>query len=323
MTAYILKRCVLIVPTLLGAACLVFALMRLVPGDVCEVKLVGEGQSVAEEEIEACRDELGLSAPVAVQFGQMIMTFVTFDFGKSMWTGRDITETLAARYELTLQLATMTLIVSVTLGIPLGIISAIKRQTLIDYAVRIFAMAGASIPSFWFGIMVIITLLVVSQWLFGEPIMTPIVFVSIWDDPLQNLSQMLLPALVAGYSGAAILTRMTRSAMLEVLYEDYMRTARSKGLPERIIYYRHAIKNAFLPVITLIGLEFAGLIGGLLVTEQLFNLNGFGNLFVEAVEQKDLDLVQAMVLFVVFAFAFINLAVDLLYGWLDPRIRYS
>ncbi len=323
MTKYVIRRCLLIIPTLLGGAILVFALIRLVPGDICEVRLVGEGEAIDEREIELCREELGLNAPLDEQFGRMLVQMATFDFGRSMWTGRDITQSIVSRYELTLQLALMTVMVSITIGIPLGILSAVRRNTLVDYGVRIFAMTGAAIPNFWFGIMLILTLLIVTQWVLGEPVMTPLIFVSIWEAPLQNLSQMLLPAIVAGYSGAAIITRMTRSSMLEVLHEDYIRTARSKGLRERIIRNRHAIKNAFLPVVTLIGLELAGLVGGLLITEQLFNLNGIGTLFVEAVEQKDLDLVQAMVLIVIFTFAVINLVVDLTYAWLDPRIRYT
>ncbi len=323
MTKYVIRRCLLIIPTLLGGAILVFALMRLVPGDICEVRLVGEGEAIDEREIELCREELGLNAPLDAQFGRMLVQMATFDFGRSMWTGRDITQSIVSRYELTLQLALMTVMVSVTIGIPLGILSAVRRNTLVDYGVRIFAMTGAAIPNFWFGIMLILTLLIVTQWIVGEPIMTPLIFVSFWEAPLQNLSQMLLPAIVAGYSGAAIITRMTRSSMLEVLREDYIRTARSKGLRERTIRNHHAIKNAFLPVVSLIGLELAGLVGCLLITEQLFILNGIGTLFIEAVEQKDLDLVQAMVLIVIFTFAVINLLVDLTYAWLDPRIRYT
>jgi len=315
VTKYVIRRCLLIIPTLLGGAILVFALMRLVPGDICEVRLVGEGEAIDEREIELCREELGLNAPLDAQLGRMLVQMATFDFGRSMWTGRDITQSIVSRYELTLQLALMTVMVSVTIGIPLGILSAVRRNTLVDYGVRIFAMTGAAI--------LILTLLIVTQWIVGEPIMTPLIFVSFWEAPLQNLSQMLLPAIVAGYSGAAIITRMTRSSMLEVLREDYIRTARSKGLRERTIRNHHAIKNAFLPVVTLIGLELAGLVGGLLITEQLFNLNGIGTLFIEAVEQKDLDLVQAMVLIVIFTFAVINLLVDLTYAWLDPRIRYT
>ena len=323
MTRYIIRRCLLIIPTLFGGAVLVFVLLRLAPGVVCEVKLLGEGQAVDEREIDQCREELGIDDPPGEQFMRMLIRFATFDFGRSMFSGRKITEALAARYELTLQLALMALMVSVGIGLPLGIISAMRRNTGIDYAVRVFAMAGVSIPNFWLGMMLILSMLILSQWLFGEPMLTPIVYVSFWNDPLYNLSHMVLPAFISGYSGAAILTRMTRSSLLEVLGEDYIRTAYAKGLVARLIRTRHALRNALLPVVTLIGLELAGLMGGLLITEQLFNLNGIGNLFREAVEQKDFDLIQAMVLIVVFTFTFVNLLVDIAYAWLDPRVRYA
>tara|TARA_B100000676_G_C18071979_1_gene844917 strand:+ start:2125 stop:3096 length:972 start_codon:yes stop_codon:yes gene_type:complete len=320
---YLLKRLLLIPPTLFGAAILVFGLMRLVPGDVCLVKLLGEGTAVSEEMIQQCRDEHHLDDPLYEQFGVFLVDVVTLDFGDSMWTGKPVEHEIGLRFELTLQLALMTLPISIIIAIPLGVISAVKRQTWMDYVVRTFAIAGEAVPSFWLGIMIIIGLLIATQAITGQPWMPPIDYVPIWEDPAYNLSQLFLPALATGYRSSAILTRMTRSAMLEVLREDYIRTARAKGMFEHIIRMRHALRNAMLPVVTLVGIEFAFLIGGLVVTEQVFNLNGLGQLLVDAVEVHDYALSEALVLLVVLVFVLTNFIVDIFYGWLDPRIRYS
>ena len=323
MHKYLLKRLLLIPPTLFGAAILVFGLMRLVPGDVCLVKLLGEGTAVSEEMIQQCRDEHHLDDPLYAQFGVFLTDIVTLDFGDSMWTGKPVSHEIGLRFELTLQLALMTLPISIIIAIPLGVISAVKRHTWIDYVVRTFAIAGEAVPSFWLGIMIIIGLLIATQAVFGAPWMPPIDYIPIWEDPGYNLSQLFLPALATGYRSSAILTRMTRSAMLEVLREDYIRTARAKGMFEPVIRKRHALRNAMLPVVTLIGIEFAFLIGGLVVTEQVFNLNGLGQLLVDAVEVHDYALAEALVLLVVLVFVLTNFIVDIFYGWLDPRIRYS
>lgn len=323
MHKYLLKRLFLIPPTLFGAAILVFGLMRLVPGDVCLVKLLGEGTAVSEEMIQQCRDEHHLDDPLHEQFGVFLVDVVTLDFGNSMWTGKPVEHEIGLRFELTLQLALMTLPISIIIAIPLGVISAVKRQTWMDYVVRTFAIAGEAVPSFWLGIMIIIGLLIATQAITGQPWMPPIDYVPIWEDPAYNLSQLFLPALATGYRSSAILTRMVRSAMLEVLREDYIRTARAKGMFEHIIRMRHALRNAMLPVVTLVGIEFAFLIGGLVVTEQVFNLNGLGQLLVDAVEVHDYALSEALVLLVVLVFVLTNFIVDIFYGWLDPRIRYS
>jgi len=209
------------------------------------------------------------------------------------------------------------------IAIPLGTISALKQNTWLDLVVRTFAIAGIATPSFWLGILSIILVLDVTQAITGTPWMPPIDYVPLWQDPIRNLSMTLLPAITVGYRYAAVSMRMTRSTMLEVMREDYIRTARAKGLLRRIIINRHALKNALLPVVTLLGIEFAFLIGGLVVTEQVFNLNGIGRLFVLAVQNQDYMLTQALVMLVVAIFVLTNLAVDLLYGWLDPRIRFA
>ena len=323
MYQYILKRILLMIPTLFGAAALVFFLLRLIPGDVCELRLAGTGLYADQETIDICRDNLGLNEPAIVQFFNFLWGIVTFDLGESMWTGRAVTYEIALRFQLSLQVAIMATITAVLISIPLGTISAIKQDTWIDYVVRTLSIAGIAIPSFWFGILIILGLLIFTQSWFGEPWMPPLDYVPIWVDPWRNLSQLIWPAIATGYRYSAVATRMTRSAMLEVLREDYIRTARAKGLLEKIIINRHALKNSLLPVITVIGIEFAFLMGGLVVTELVFNLNGLGKLFVESVINSDYTMTQALVMVVVIIFVFTNFVVDILYAWLDPRIRYA
>ena len=323
MLKYTIKRILLMLPTLFGAAVLVFFLLRLIPGDVCELRMAGEGGFVDDEAIQVCQEELGLDQPKLVQFGEFVYGFMVFDLGQSMWTGKEITHELNLRFKLTLQVALMAAFVSVIIVIPLGTLSAIKQDTWLDYGVRSFSIAGIAIPSFWLGIMIILGLLISTQAWFGEPWMPPIEYVSPFDDPVGNLVQLIWPAIATGYRNAAVATRMTRSALLEVLREDYIRTARAKGLWEKIIINRHALKNSMLPVVTVIGIEFAFLMGGLLVTEQVFNLNGLGKLFVESVQNHDYTMTQALVMLVALIFILTNFVVDLLYAALDPRIRYS
>ena len=323
MYAYIVKRLLLMIPTLLGAAVLVFYLLRAVPGDPCEIRLAGTGLYADPAEIELCQKNLGLDRPLYVQFFEFVGGYFTGDLGDSMWTGRPITYEIGLRFQLSLQVAIMATIVSVLIAIPLGAISAIKQDTWIDYLVRTFSIAGIAIPSFWLGIMIILGLLIVTQQWFGTPWMPPIDYVSPFKDPLRNLSQLIWPAIATGYRYSAVATRMTRSAMLEVLREDYIRTARAKGLLEKLIINRHALKNAMLPVVTIISIEFAFLIGGLVVTEQVFNLNGLGKLFVDSVGAQDFNLTQQLAMLVVLIFVFTNFVVDLFYAWLDPRIRYA
>ena len=311
------------IPTLLGASILVFFLLRAIPGDVCELRMAGSGLYADPEQIKICRDNLGLNDPLIVQFWDYMVGFVTFDLGTSMWTGRPVTYEIGLRFQLSLQVAIMATITSILIAIPLGTISAVRQNTWVDYIVRAFSIAGIAIPSFWLGILIILGLLIGTQAWFGTPWMPPINYVPIWEDPLANLSQLIWPALATGYRYSAVATRMTRSSLLEVLREDYVRTARAKGLLEKVIINRHALKNALLPVVTIIGIEFAFLMGGLVVTEQVFNLNGLGKLFVESVTNQDFTMTQSLVMLVVVIFVFTNFIVDIMYAWLDPRIRYS
>jgi peptide/nickel transport system permease protein len=323
MYKYIVKRVLLMIPTLIGAAVLVFFILRMIPGDVCELRLAGSGLYADPAEIELCRTNLGLNDPIFVQFVDFVWGFFILDLGDSMWTGKPITFEIGLRFQLSLQVAFMATFVAVLISIPLGTISAIKQDTWIDYVVRTFSIAGIAIPSFWLGIMIILGLLILTQKFLGEPWMPPIEYVSPLEDPLGNMAQLIWPAVATGYRYSAVATRMTRSALLEVLREDYIRTARAKGLLEKIIINRHALKNSLLPVVTVIGIEFAFLMGGLVVTEQVFNLNGLGKLFVESVLNNDYTMTQALVMIVVAVFVFTNFVVDLFYAWLDPRIRYG
>ena len=323
MLQYILKRVLLVIPTLIGAAALVFLLMRAIPGDVCVIRLGSGGGTFDPKAIATCHAELGMDRSMFLQFVDFVWGFFTFDFGTSMWSGKPVIQEIGIRLPVSLEIAFLATFVAVAIAIPLGTISALKQNSWIDYVVRIVAIGGIATPSFWLGIVSIVLVLDITKAITDTPWMPPIDFVPFTQDPLRNLSMVILPALTIGYRYSAVSMRMTRSAMLEVLREDYIRTARAKGLIHKLIINRHALKNAMLPVVTLIGIEFAFLIGGLVVTEQVFNLNGVGRLFVQAVQNKDYTLTQALVMLTVAIFVICNLIVDLLYAWLDPRIRYN
>ena len=316
MTKYLVKRFLLMLPTMLGVALVTFLLIRVIPGDVVELRYSGDRGSVSQEVLDKERARIGLDKPVWQQFLTWIWGVVRLDFGTSMWTGAPIWEEIKLRFALSLQVAIMATIVAVVLAIPLGVLAALKQDSWVDYAVRIFSIAGLAMPSFWLGIVLILLMLVIFKWL------PPMVYTPFWVNPWQNMLQLIWPALAVGYRYSAVATRMTRSAMLEVLREDYIRTARAKGLVQRLVLARHALKNAMLPVLTVIALEFAFLIGGLVVTEQVFNLNGLGLLFVQAVAHRDYTLLQALVMLVAGMFIFVNFLMDIAYAWIDPRIRY-
>jgi peptide/nickel transport system permease protein len=317
MLNYVIKRLLLMIPTLFGVAIIIFLLLRVVPGDVVEARYMAQGsQFLSQDLMDQERAKLGLDQPLWKQFASWMGGVLRLDFGLSMWTGSPITEEIKLRFALSLQLAVMATVVATLLAIPLGILAAIKQDTWIDYAVRVFSIAGLAMPSFWLGILMILGMLIVFKWL------PPMVYTPFWVNPWDNLAQLIWPALAVGYRYSAVATRMMRSAMLQVLREDYIRTARAKGLWLKLILVRHAMKNAMLPVITVIGLEFAFLMGGLVVTEQVFNLNGLGLLFVEAISHRDYTLTQALVLIVAAVSIFVNFATDIAYAWLDPRIRF-
>jgi peptide/nickel transport system permease protein len=316
MLTYLAKRLLLTIPTLLGAAALIFFMLRVVPGDVVEVKLRADGASVTQAVIDAERSRLGLDKPLPVQFGTWLVGLTKLDPGLSMWTGRPVIDEMKIRLPLSMQVAVMGALIATLMAVPMGTLSALYRDSPIDYVLRVVSLAGLAVPAFWFGMVIILLLLWLFNWL------PPVIYTPFWVDPIANLSQLIWPALVVGIRYAAVVSRMVRSSVIEVMKEDYIRTARAKGLDEKVVVIRHAMKNAMLPAITVIGLEFAFLMGGLVVTEQVFNLNGIGQLFVQAVAHRDFVLVQNIVMFIAVVFVLSNLVVDLLYAALDPRIRY-
>jgi len=314
---FLIRRLFLVIPTLVGVAIAVFFLIRVMPGDVVVVKLRADGAAVSEEAIQAERKRLGLDKPLYEQFVDYMVGLPRLDLGKSLWTGEPVIKEIGLRMPVSIQIAVMAGVIAVLIAIPLGTISALYRDSWIDHSVRVVAVSGLAIPSFWLGMLIILGLLSLFNWL------PKIGYVPFWQDPITNLSVTIWPAASVGYRYAAVATRMMRSSLLEVMREDYIRTARAKGVWTRLIMRRHALRNALLPVVTVIGLEFAFLIGGLVVTEQVFNINGIGKLFVDATARGDFNLIQGLVLLIATIFVLVNLAVDLLYGWLDPRIRLS
>ncbi|HEY7249922.1 MAG TPA: ABC transporter permease [Methylomirabilota bacterium] len=317
MRTYLTKRLLLIIPTLFGVAAVVFVIMRVIPGDVTLLILGGDQTGrIDPQQLAAMRHQLGLDQPIPVQFAQWLWDVLRLDFGKSLWTGQPVIEEVLIRLPLSLEVAILATIVSVLLAIPLGMLAAVRQDTWVDYVIRVGSIGGQAIPSFWVGILVILFLVIYFGW--GPPLE----FTPPWVDPWANFQQLVWPVVTVGYRYAAVTTRMTRSTVLEVLREDYIRTAWAKGLRERAVVIRHALKNAMLPVITLIGTEFAFLIGGLVVTETVFTLNGVGRFVVDAVAHRDYPVVQALVFLIAFCFVVVNLLIDLAYAWLDPRIRY-
>ena len=303
------------IPTLVGVAVITFVVMRLVPGDIVALRYAGS--SVPQDIIDKERAILGLDKPMWFQFIDWITQLARLDFGKSLWTGNSIIDEVWTRLPLSIELAIIATLLAVLIAVPLGVVAAVKQDSWVDYAIRVFSVGGLAMPSFWIGIMLVLGTITFIGWA------PPLVYTPLFDDPVANLSQLILPAISVGYRYSAVSMRMTRSTLLEVLREDYVRTARAKGLRERLVVVRHGLRNALLPVVTVVSLEFAFLIGGLVVTEQVFNLNGIGKLLVDAVTHRDYPLIQALVVLMASVFVLVNFAVDLIYVVLDPRIRYS
>lgn len=318
MSTYIMRRILLMVPTLLGAVTLIFILMRLLPGDVA-LYILGSGESsdVNQKALVQIRQDLGLDQPVIVQYVQWIWGAVRLDFGKSYWTRQPVIDEMRRRYPITANLALMSLLLGTAIAIPIGILSAVKQDTVVDYAARLFVIAGLSLPNFWLAILVILGLVHYFQWL------PPLNYAPFWDDPWLNFKQLIFPALITGYRLSAIGARMTRSSLLEVLRDDFVRTARAKGLRDSAVVLKHALRNALLPVVTIIGVELLVLFGGLVVIETVFTIPGIGRFLVDAITHRDYPSIQALVFVFALFVVTVNLLVDLIYGVLDPRIRYS
>jgi len=314
---YIAKRLFLMIPTLLGAALVVFLLMNVVPGDIALLILGSDqGGDINIAELGRLRENLGLNRPLYEQFLSWLWGILRFDFGNSLWSGAPVVEELWIRMPLTLEIAIFATLVSTLIAIPLGTLAAIRQDTWVDYVVRVVSIGGLGIPAFWTGILIILFLVLYFEW---SP---PLVFVPLWEDPWENFKQLIFPIITVGYRNAAVSARMMRSTVLEVMREDYVRTAWAKGLEERMVVVKHTLKNAMLPVITIIGAEFAFLMGGLVVTETVFTLNGLGSFVVDAILHRDIPVIQSLIVLTAFVIVFVNLIVDLLYAWLDPRISY-
>ena len=322
MWRYVLRRLMFGAVTGLLVSLFIFAILRIAPGDVALMIAEEQGGefgevNLSQELIDDIREELGLDAPLPVQYLTWLGGIVTLDWGTSLYVNRSVWAEFKKKAPVTVELALMTVILATLLGIPVGIIMALKQDTATDYGLRIFSLAGLSMPNFWIATMVIMLGIYVLDW-------SPRVgYVHIWDDPKRNLLMFLPPALILGYASMATKSRMMRSTMLEVLRQDYIRTAHAKGLRHRIVVYRHAMKNALLPVVTIIGIQISHIIGGSVIMERIFNMPGIGNFLVEGMNQRDYPVVQSLILIFAMWVVLTNLMTDLAYGWLDPRIRYD
>ena len=316
MYKYILRRLFLAIPVLVLSSLIVFSLMRVMPGDALTA-LMAESGNVGTKELAKLRQDLGLSRPYYEQYGIWVWQMITLDPGYSIFTNEPIAVALKKSVPVTIELAVLALIMGLIIAIPIGVISATRQDTSADYAGRVVAISGLSLPDFWLGTLVITFAAIWFSWI------PKLGYVSLWEHPWQNLQQFILPAAVLGFRLSAATMRMTRSTVLEVLREDYVRTAWAKGLGERIIVYKHALKNALIPVITLVGGQLGTLLAGTVIVETIFALPGMGRLTVEAILFRDYPVVQTNVMLVAAALVALNLAVDLTYAWLDPRIRYQ
>ncbi len=317
MHAYIIRRLLALLPTLVVASLIVFMTVRSIPGDVIDLMLSQNDISSSQFGRERLVAALGLDRPIAEQYFRWVSAMMLDgDLGRSLWQGTPVTEMLVARLPVTFELGALALVVAVTLALPIGVYSAIRQDSVVDYVARSFSILLLAVPSFWMGTMVVVF---PSIWWGWSP---EVSYVRFADDPLQNLKQMIIPAIVLGTALSAVTMRMTRTMMLEVLRQDYIRTAWAKGLGERLVVMRHALRNALIPVITLIGLQAPVLIGGAVITEQIFVIPGMGQLLLEAVNQRDYPVITGVFLTVGIAVMLINLMVDLSYGLLDPRVRH-
>ena len=316
MRYYILRRVLLAILVLWLVHLLVFSMVRMFPGDVVMMRLAQDA-TMTRESYERARQELGIDRPFLVQYGETMRDLFRGDLGDSLLSGRPVKDELGDRVWLTLHLAIMSLIIALLIAIPIGIISAIRQDTPADYGGRLFSILGLSLPDFWTGV---VAILILSLWFHWLP---PRGFEEIWVDPVKVFQQLGIPALIIGFRFSAIIMRMTRSSMLEVLREDYIRTAWSKGLSEQRIIVGHALKNSFIPVITLVGQQFSILLGGTVIIETIFLLPGVGNMTLDAVIFRDYTLVQGAVIFFGGIMVVMNLLVDISYAWFDPRIRYG
>jgi peptide/nickel transport system permease protein len=321
MRAFLLRRIALLIPTVIGLSILVFGMLRLLPGDVVDIMFSGgddqgavQTSAVAKEKV---REALGLADPIPVQYVNWVGALLKGDLGTSMRTGLPVTTILRNAIPITLEIAVLAIILSMLVAIPLGILSAVKRDTIWDWGARVGGLIGLSLPSFWLATLILLFTSQAFHWIPSIEYISPV------HDPIANLKQMIFPASAIAVQMMAIEMRMTRTAMLEVLGQDYIRTARAKGLRDRLVLYRHGLRNALIPVITVAGLQLGGLLGGAAIIEVIFGLNGVGNILLQAIYNRDYPVVQVISLFIATTFVLVNLGVEMLYAYLDPRIRIS
>jgi peptide/nickel transport system permease protein len=314
--SYVLRRLLALIPTLLFASLIVFGSMRLIPGDVIDLMLA-QNDIATDQDRAAIEAALGLDKPVHVQYVQWLGAAVRGDLGQSLWQNTPVADQLAQAMPITFELGLLALIVSISVALPIGIYSAMRQDTLGDNVARSFSLIMLAVPSFWLGTLVMVF---PSVWWRWSP---PLEYTPFFQDPIANLSHMIVPAILLGLAISAVTMRMTRTMMLEVLRQDYIRTARAKGLGESLVVVRHALRNGLIPVVTLIGLQAPLLVGGAVILEQIFVVPGMGLLLLEAVFQRDYPVISGVFLVVGVGILLINVLVDLTYGWLDPRVRHQ
>ena len=314
MAAYLLKRFFILLVTLILVSMVIFAVLMVIPSDPAQIIL---GIHATQETLQALRHKLGLDQPVVVQYLNYFKNLVTGDLGRSITYDVAISSLIFLRLQVTVPLAILSMIFAILLSIPMGIYSALHRNRVGDYGIMVFSQIGLAVPAFWAGILLILLFAVTLHWFPAGGFQNWLI------DPMRALKSLLLPALSLGFVRAAVLTRMTRSSMLEVLGEDYIRTAKSKGLPKRMVIYKHAFRNAIIPIITIIGLQAGDLLAGAIIIENVFHLPGIGRLAFEAIGQRDLPVIQGVVLFIATMIVAINFVIDVAYRYLDPRIRYE
>jgi len=317
MIGYIFQRLLLFLPTLMLASFLAFGIMRILPGDPAIAMLGGADGNFTQEDLEAVREKLGTNRPLVVQYGDWVGGMFRGDFSDSFFFRVPVSQLMKDRFPTSVELAMMALLISNVVAIPLGVLSALKPDSLVDRMATVFTIAGVALPTFWVGILMLFVLGNYFQW---APALN---YAGFFENPSRNLSQLIFPAMALGYFNTAFVARLTRSSMLDVMREDYIRTARSKGLSELLVVGRHALKNAFLPIITVVGFQLARLFGGAVVIEKIFNVPGVGTLLVDSVLIRDYPVVQAVILLIALVVLLLNLVVDMLYAWLNPRIRYA
>jgi peptide/nickel transport system permease protein len=311
MTAYILRRLALLIPVMLVVGIIVFALVHITPGDPAAVIL---GDSGTPEDVARVRKQLGLDQPLPIQFGEWILNVFRLDFGDSIFLGESVRSALLSRFQPTVLLTIYALTVQLLIGIPAGVLSAVRHNSVVDRVMTVIAISGAAVPTFLLGILLILVFSVKLHWLPSGR------YVPLTDDPVAHFKSMILPAFALGFSSAGLLARLVRSSMLDVLREDYVRTAFAKGLPEKLVVIRHALRNALIPAMTVVGTSVGALLGGAVVTETVFTIPGMGRLVVQSIARRDYPVIQGAVMTIAMTYVLVNLIVDVLYVYADPRV---